>query len=59
MICGNEAFRKRHVGGMSFYLVIFADTLVQVLNLASLVFLRIFAFALLRRYRSVRAIHQP
>jgi len=44
---------------MSFYLVIFADTLVQVLNLASLVFLRIFAFALLRRYRSVRAIHQP
>jgi hypothetical protein len=44
---------------MSFYLVTFADILVQALNLASYVFLRIFAFAFLLRWRSVRAIRQP
>ena len=43
---------------MRFYLVTVADTLVQAVNLASYVFLRIFAFALLRRWRSVPAIRQ-
>jgi hypothetical protein len=36
------------VGELSFEFVTFADTLVQALNLASYVFLRIFAFCLLR-----------
>ena len=48
IICGDNAFRKRHVGELSFEFVTFADTLVQALNLASHVFLRIFAFSLLR-----------
>jgi len=36
------------MGELSFEFVIFADTLVQALNLASYVLLRIFAFSLLR-----------
>src|SRR5215510_10436386 len=43
MICGNNVFRKQDVGGMSFCLVTFADNVVPALNLASYLFLRIFA----------------
>jgi len=59
MICGNDGFRKHGAGGMGFYTVTFAYTLVQALNLASYVFLQVFAFALLRRGRSVRVDGQP
>jgi hypothetical protein len=34
-ICGNNAFRKHDVGGISFSVVTFADTVVRLANLAS------------------------
>ena len=58
-ICGNNGFRKHDAGGVSFRLVTFANTLVQALNLASYVFLQIFGFALLLRWRSVSVDGQP
>ena len=58
-ICGNNGFRKHEAGGVSFRLVTFPNTLVQALNLANYVFLQVFAFALLLRWRSVSVDGQP
>src|SRR5207302_1628378 len=55
MICGDNAFRKHHVGELSFGFVTFADTLVQALNLASDVFCRSLRSPCCVRWRSVRA----
>ena len=59
MICGNNAFRKHDVGGMSSQPVTFAGVLVSLLNLINQVFLRVFAFVSVPRRLSVRAIGQP
>jgi hypothetical protein len=46
-------------GEMSFCLVTFTDTVVLALNLASYLFLRIFAVVSSRCRLSVRAVRQP
>jgi hypothetical protein len=56
MICGNNAFRKHHVGELSFWICYFANPSVPLLNLTSLVFLRIFAFVSLRCRVSVHPV---
>ena len=59
MICGNNVFRKHDIGGgKSFRLVTFAGVLVSSLNLINQVFLPIFAFLSLPRWRSARPVGQ-